>query len=70
MRDENELVRSLHELQESGWPSRFSAGQIQRLVDLVCGELDVRPARAPSCRDGQLLALFLRLFGGEGGMHD
>jgi pilus assembly protein CpaE len=63
-RDENELVRSLHELQESGWPSRFSAGQIQRMVDLVCGELDRPGSPASELPRRALLALFLRLFGG------
>ncbi len=41
--DERELLRSLHELQQSGLPSHLRAGQIQRLVDLVCVELDKSP---------------------------
>jgi CheY-like chemotaxis protein len=66
VRDEGELLHNLHELQKTSWPSRFSAGQIQRLVDLVCSELD----RAPPSVGGELprralLALFLRLFGGD-----
>jgi pilus assembly protein CpaE len=64
--DESELLRSLHELQQSGWPSHLRAGQIQRLVDLVCGELDKSPNGGELPRRA-LLALFLRLFGGEGG---
>ena len=46
------------------WPhGGLRAGQIQRVVDLVCAELGVRddgeaPRRA-------LLTLFLRLFGGS-----
>jgi Flp pilus assembly CpaE family ATPase/CheY-like chemotaxis protein len=66
-RDEKELLHSLHELQQSGWPSRFSAGQIQRLVDLVCGELDKTPSAGGELPRRALLALFLRLFGGEAG---
>jgi pilus assembly protein CpaE len=63
--DERELLRSLHELQQSGWPSHLSAGQIQRLVDLVCGELDRSPDAGGELPRRALLALFLRLFGGE-----
>ena len=59
-------MRSLHELQQSGWPSHLRAGQIQRLVDLVCGELDKSPSAGELPRRA-LLALFLRLFGGESG---
>ncbi len=66
-RDENELLHSLHELQQSGWPSRFSAGQIQRLVDLVCGELDKTPSAGGELPRRALLALFLRLFGHDSG---
>jgi pilus assembly protein CpaE len=66
VRTESELLRSLHELQESSWPRRFSAGQIGRLVDLVCGELDRTPGAAALPRRA-MLALFLRLFGGATG---
>jgi CheY-like chemotaxis protein len=51
-RDEGELLRSLRELQQSGLPSHFSAGQIQRLVDLVCGELDKTPGAGSELNDG------------------
>jgi pilus assembly protein CpaE len=63
-RSESELLRSLHDLQESGWPSHFTAGQIQRLVDLVCTEMGRTPAHTELPRRA-LLALFLRLFGSE-----
>jgi pilus assembly protein CpaE len=65
-RDEHELLHSLRELQLSGWPNRFSAGQIQRLVELVCGELDKEQGTGGELPRRALLALFLRLFGGEG----
>jgi DNA-binding NarL/FixJ family response regulator len=65
VRDESELLRSLHEIQESGWPSHFSAGQIQRLVDLVCGELNHSSSDGGELPRRALLALFLRLFGGD-----
>jgi hypothetical protein len=63
--DETEFLEGLRQLHHSAIPRQFSAGQIQRLVDLVCGELDrshqgdgtsAMPRRA-------LLALFMRLFG-------
>jgi pilus assembly protein CpaE len=63
--DEHELLRSLHELQQSGLPSHLRAGQIQRLVDLVCVELDKSPDGGGELPRRALLALFLRLFGGE-----
>ena len=55
-----ELMNSLVELHQLGHAGRFGAAQIQRLVDLVCGELGrsaggVLPRRA-------ILSLFLRLF--------
>jgi pilus assembly protein CpaE len=65
-RSDSELLRSLRDLQQSGLPSQFSAGQIQRLVDLVCGELDRTPGGGGDLPRRALLALFLRLFGGEG----
>jgi pilus assembly protein CpaE len=61
--DEAELVRSLQELHETAPTGRFSAGQIQRLTDLVCAELD-RGRSATALPRKALLALFLRLFGG------
>ena len=64
VRDESDLLNSLRELQKS-WPSHFSAGQIQRLVDLVCGELDSAPVEGVDLPRRALLALFLRLFGGD-----
>lgn len=60
--DESELLRSLRELYRAALPGPFSAAQIQRLVDLVCGELGASAGGS----DGQrraLLTLFLRLFG-------
>lgn len=67
--DEAEFLKGLRELHESAVPRQFTAGQIQRLVDLVCSELDrqgggdvaksAMPRRA-------MLALFMRLFGGQG----
>jgi DNA-binding NarL/FixJ family response regulator len=64
VRDESDLLSNLRELQES-WPSHASAGQIQRLVDLVCGELDGASAKGVELPRRALLALFLRLFGGD-----
>jgi Flp pilus assembly CpaE family ATPase len=64
VRDESDLLDNLRELQEN-WPGQFSAGQIQRLVDLVCGELDGAPAEGVELPRRALLALFLRLFGGK-----
>jgi CheY-like chemotaxis protein len=63
--DESEMLRSLHELQDSGWPRHFSAGQIQRLVDLVCGELDQAAPDEQAAPRKAMLALFMRLFGGQ-----
>ena len=60
-----ELMNSLVELHQISHTGRFGAAQIQRLVDLVCCELDrtrgdVIPRRA-------ILSLFLRLFGPQTG---
>lgn len=63
--DEEELLRSLHEVQQSALRHRFSAGQIQRLVDLVCGELDRAAPPGQGTPRKALLALFMRLFGGQ-----
>jgi CheY-like chemotaxis protein len=60
---ESELLRSLSELQEKAWPSHFSAAQIQRLVDLVCGELGQASSSRQALPRKALLALFMRLFG-------
>jgi pilus assembly protein CpaE len=70
VQDEKELRNNLQELQEMSWPSRFSAGQIQRLVDLLCGELDREGTKKGELPRRALLALFLRLFGGEGSGRD
>ncbi len=67
--DETELVRSLSELHETAWPRHFSAAQIQRLVDLVCGELGRSAPSRPALPRKALLALFMRLFG-EGPMEE
>jgi pilus assembly protein CpaE len=62
--DETELVKSLTAL-DRAWPTRFSAAQVQRLVDLVCGELGrATPARQALPRKA-ILALFMRLFGDQ-----
>ena len=55
-----ELMNSLVELHRVSHKGRFSAAQIQRLVDLVCGELDRTPGDALPRR--AILSLFLRLF--------
>jgi pilus assembly protein CpaE len=65
VQDEKDLVHTLQELQDMSWPTRFSAGQIQRLVDLLCGELDCAGASKGDLPRRALLGLFLRLFGGE-----
>lgn len=61
--DESELLRSLRELYRANRPGRFSAAQIQRLVDLVCGELGSSSAGIDELPRRALLTLFLRLFG-------
>lgn len=64
--DESELLRSLRDLYRSALPGPFSAAQIQRLVDLVCGEMGASGGAGEAQRR-TLLTLFLRLFGaGEG----
>jgi pilus assembly protein CpaE len=63
--DEEELLKSLHALQQTGLRGQFSASQIQRLVDLVYGELATPIAEAEPSRRA-LLTLFLRLFGSAG----
>jgi DNA-binding NarL/FixJ family response regulator len=61
--DEAELVKSLAALSDNVLPHHFSAAQIQRLVDLVCGELGrATPSRQALPRKA-ILALFMRLFG-------
>jgi pilus assembly protein CpaE len=70
VQDEKELLSNLQQLQETSWPSRFSTGQIQRLVDLVCGELDCGGTPQGELPRRALLALFLRLFGGEAGARE
>ena len=55
-----ELMNSLVELRQVSHRGRFGAAQIQRLVDLVCGELGRTPGAVPPRR--AILALFLRLF--------
>jgi pilus assembly protein CpaE len=60
-----ELMNCLVELHQISHTGRFGAAQIQRLVDLVCGELgrtpgDPLPRRA-------ILSLFLRLFSPQAG---
>jgi pilus assembly protein CpaE len=65
---ETDLLSCLQQLEEVQGASRFTAGQIQRLVDLVCSELEKSPGArrdgAPGLSRRVLLALFLRLFGG------
>jgi pilus assembly protein CpaE len=65
-RDETELLKNLSELHETAWPRHFSAAQIQRLVDLVVGELG-RSSSASSrpLPRKALLGLFMRLFGDQ-----
>jgi pilus assembly protein CpaE len=64
MSDETEMVKSLARL-DKAWPAHFSAAQVQRLVDLVCGELGrAAPSRQALPRKA-LLALFMRLFGDQ-----
>jgi pilus assembly protein CpaE len=65
LHDEKELVRSLNALHETAWPQHFSAAQIQRLVDLVCGELGGTSQSRQALPRKALLALFMRLFGGR-----
>lgn len=59
---DSELLRSLHELNRATWPAGFRAGQIQRLVDLVCSELG-DPTDGHELPRRALLTLFMRLFG-------
>jgi hypothetical protein len=54
----------LHELEGGAETHQLLAGQIQRLVDLVCGELS-RDGQRQALPRRALLALFLRLFGGQ-----
>ncbi len=61
--DVTELARSLDETE---WPRHISAAQIQRLVDLVEGELSKAAPSRPTLPRKVLLALFLRLFGTGG----
>ena len=56
-----ELMNSLFDLHQISHTGRFGAAQIQRLVDLVCGELDRTPGDVIPRR--AILSLFLRLFG-------
>jgi pilus assembly protein CpaE len=65
--DEGELLRGLHEIQQHAAARRYSAGQIQRLADLVCGELDRAAPPGQATPRKALLALFMRVFGGQGG---
>jgi CheY-like chemotaxis protein len=60
--DETAMVKSLTELDDHSWPRHFSAAQIQRLVDLVCGELGRSRQDLPR---KAILALFMRLFGDQ-----
>jgi CheY-like chemotaxis protein len=64
--DESELLQSLHEIRQSALQRRFSAGQIQRLADVVCGELDRGTAPGRAAPRKAILGLFMRLFGGQG----
>lgn len=64
--DESALLRSLRDLYKSALPGHFSAAQIQRLVDLVCGELGPGVGGDDVARR-TLLTLFLRLFGTQEG---